>query len=65
MSTFVTVVCFVGSGQCEELITDAEGVLACVSNFVCVCDLETYTTRRLKPTLDCSVAHKILVRQFV
>ena len=50
--SLVSVVCFIGRGLCDELITRPEESyrLWC---FV-VCDLETYKMRRLWPALGCS-----------
>ena len=44
---FVSCVCCVGSGFCDELIIRSESYRVCVS----VCDLEISTIRRLGPSL--------------
>jgi len=60
----VFVVCFVGSGLCDELITRSEEsyrararARACVC--LIVCDLENCNTRRPKPQLVCVAAANI------
>jgi hypothetical protein len=50
---FVHVVCCVGSGLCDELISRSEE-----SYRVCVCDLETSTMKRRGPDLACNVTGK-------
>jgi hypothetical protein len=54
---FVFVVCCVGSGLCDKLITRSEeSYRVCVC--VAVCDLETTTMRRSRPELSCCANKK-------
>jgi hypothetical protein len=57
-SSPIFVVCRVGSGLCDGLITRSEEsycVCVCVSLSVCliVCDLDISTVKRLRPDLGC------------
>ena len=52
--SLVFVVCCVGRGHCDDVITRTEKsyrVFVCVCVCLIVCDLETTTTRRPKPDL--------------
>ena len=55
--SIVFVLCYVGSGLCDELITRSE--------CACVCDLETSTMRRPRPELDCCATKSEKGRCFV
>jgi hypothetical protein len=57
MFCFVHVVCCLGSGLCDELISRSEeSYRVCVC--VYVCDLETSTMKRPGPDLACSATEK-------
>ena len=56
-SSLVFFVCCVSSGLCGDLITRSEESYR-VRVCLIVCDLETSTTRRIGPDLDCSATEK-------
>jgi hypothetical protein len=56
---FISCVCCVGSGLCDELIPRSEeSYRVCVC--LIVCDLETSKIRRSRPELDCCAKKKYI-----
>jgi hypothetical protein len=53
---FVSCVCCLRSGVCDELSLVQRSPTGCVC--LPVCDLETSTMRRSRPDLDCSTSEK-------
>jgi hypothetical protein len=63
--SFVYVVCWAGSGLCEEVIASSEeSYRLCVCVCVCVSDLET-SNSRLKSNFDCSATNIIMGRHLI
>ena len=56
---FSSLLCGIGSGLCDELITPSEDTsLTYVCLYTTVCDLETSAVRMLRPNLGCSAIEK-------